>query len=268
MKTGRRLNLLNPSKLSEKIQWLKLFNRSDLLAKCTDKFMVRDYVSKAGLENHLVQLYLKIDCPSQLVLDDLPDSFVVKANHTSGSVLLVNDKSKISMRHLDKILREWLSIKYWRSNREWAYKKIKPCIIFEELLVENGQKSLLDYKIHCFHGKVKFIEVMSGRASAIGVREKLYDCDWQELPFQFSYPDSHISHARPHNLSAMIRIAETLSLPFPYVRVDLYIVKSLIYFGELTFYPHSGWDMYYLYRYPELDVHLGKMLDLTSLKLK
>ena len=61
-------------------------------------------------------------------------------------------------------------------------------------------------------------------------------------------------------MDKMFEIAAKLSVGYPYVRVDLYNISGKIYFGEMTFFPASGYDVN---RLPEADLHFGNMIDLS-----
>ena len=49
IKLKRKLNLKNPKRYTEKIQWYKMYYRNPLMHKCVDKYLVRDYVKEKGL---------------------------------------------------------------------------------------------------------------------------------------------------------------------------------------------------------------------------
>ena len=56
IKTGRALNLKDPQRYTEKLQWYKLNYKNPIMHQCVDKYLVREYVAKKGLEKILVEL--------------------------------------------------------------------------------------------------------------------------------------------------------------------------------------------------------------------
>lgn len=262
---GHFPDLKNPTRISEKLQWIKLYDRTSLHTLVADKVAVRDYVAQKVGKDYLVPDLGVYDDPDEIHYEKLPQAFVIKANHTSGDVLIVRNKLKYKKSEIVSITKPWLSKNYYSRTKEWGYKNIKPKLIIENFLESGTDKPIEDYKIHCFNGKVNFIEVMYERFSEMGIKEICYDRKWKKQDFVFSYPSFEGTPARqPAKLNEMIEIAEKLSMDFDYIRVDLYYVAGSIYFGELTLVPHSGYDMYLQPK--EIDLILGRQLRLTKCK--
>ncbi|NYE03858.1 hypothetical protein F4694_000577 [Bacillus niacini] len=244
-------NLDNPTKFSEKLQWLKLYYRDPLMTQCADKYSVRDYVTKCGygeILNPLINSYENVD---DIDLSALPDKFVLKGSHGSAWNIICKDKSKINWRSWKLIMKSWMRQNLYWYGREWVYKDIKPRIICEEY-IEDQLGSLLDYKFFCFNGEPKFVQVDVGRFDKQNYRN-FYDLDWNLLPFGKDIPHNpNIKFEKPKNFSKMVEIARTLSQPFPYVRADFYNVNGKIYFGELTFFPASGTPDFRPSKYDEI----------------
>jgi len=257
-------NLKKPTLLSEKIQWLKLYDQRPIYNICADKYRVREYVTKRGGEKCLVPLIFVTENPLKIDFDALPESFVMKANHTSGDVLLVPDKTQLNRKEAIATCKRWLARDFFEPTKEWSYKNIKRMVVIEELLPLPESGCLDDYKVHCINGKVEFIEVMIERFSGTGIKERCYDPEWNELPFVFSYPKSERAIEKPERLDELLKLATDLSAEFPYVRVDCYLIGGNLYFGEMTFYPHSGWDMYMLRNGSNTDRELGEKLILPE----
>lgn len=245
IKTGRALNLKDPQRFTEKLQWYKLFYKDPIMHQCVDKYAVRDYVKQKGLEDTLVNLYAKYNSIEDVEWDKLPDSFVVKTTNGGGglNVVVCPDKSALDIASVKKKLA-CKKVKSRTGGREWAYYGLEPGIIVEELLInhENPEAGVKDYKIFCYAGKAKYIIVDVDRY--IGHKRNFYDAEWNNLHITSDCPAADEDVAKPENLDAMLKVAETLSADFPYVRVDLYNVDGKIYFGELTFYPWSGYVQY------------------------
>lgn len=242
IKTGRALNLKNPSRYTEKLQWYKLNYKNPLMRQCVDKYAVREYVKGKGLSDILVGLYGKYSSANDIEWDKLPDSFVLKTTNGGGglNVVICHDKNALDKEDVQKKLA-CRKIKTRTGGREWAYYGLEPGVVAEELLInaENPEAGVNDYKIFCYNGKAKYVIVDVDRY--IGHKRNFYDRAWNRLPLQSDCPAADREVEKPQNFDRMMEIAEKLSEGFPYVRVDLYNVAGKIYFGELTFYPWSGY---------------------------
>ncbi|MEA4994954.1 MAG: ATP-grasp fold amidoligase family protein [Petrimonas sp.] len=242
------INLKEPKNLNEKIQWILYNTDTTLWTSLADKYKVREYVKERGYENTLVELYGKWDKPDEIDFTKLPESFVLKTNNSCGTVLIINDKAKIEEATIKKQLTKWLNQKR-NMGAEIHYKNIKPCIIAEKLLPkEKGQKTMIDYKIWCFNGKPYTILTTSNRFKS-GVHIGNYDLDWNYHPENLitssTHPLEHKPLIKPKKFKEMLGIAESLSQPFPQVRVDLYNINGQIYFGEMTFTALGGLMNYF-----------------------
>ena len=262
---GYKLNLENPQTLNEKIQWLKLNYRTNLHTLCADKLAVRDYVKEKIGEKHLVPLVYFTNKLKELTLNKLPDyPVIIKTNHDSGGTIIVKDKQTFNIKN--NKLKIHLKQNYYISSKEWQYKKIKPSILIEKLLIDEHGNIPMDYKFHCFLGKVEVIQVDIDRLTTH--RRNFYDKQWNLLPFMWvkKYKTKLIETStsnkvipKPKTLEEMIDIAEKLSSPFYYVRIDLYLVGTQIYFGEITFHHGGGFEIIYP---QEFDKILGDKLKL------
>ena len=266
---GRSLNLENPKTLNEKINWLKLYDRTPLHTKCADKYKVRDYVSAVVGDQYLIPLVFQSYKTEDLKADNFPDSpFILKANHDSSGGLIIKDKSNHNWKSIRTHFKKLLKKNYYYAGKEWQYKHIEPCFIAEKLLINASGDIPFDYKLHCFHGKVHVIQVDIDRYS--DHKRNLYDINWKKLPYSWSLWDKNgplwntgRDIEQPQNLSEMIDVAEKLSKDFCYVRIDLYDFENNVYFGEITFHHGSGLETIYPEKY---DLELGQLIDLKSLK--
>lgn len=252
-RVGYDLNLENPRTFNEKLQWLKLYWRDARATTCSDKFAVRDYVKERGLEGILTKLHDCFANPSDLSFEDLPDSFVLKPNHTSGDVIICKDKKDYSSDFLVEKMDYWLKRNYYETSFEWVYEKIKPMILCEELLSD----PIIDYKIMCFNGEPKCSFVCLERRT--GMKINFYDLEWKKLPFFRLYPNAEYDVPVPERYEDMLEISRILAKDFPFVRVDLYEVNKKIFFGELTFFPGAGFEYFSPVEY---DHKLGSYLTL------
>lgn len=239
--THHKLNLKNPTRYTEKLQHLRLYEypKNDLVRKCASRVEVRDYVSSLGLSKCLIPclgVYNKFD---DIDFDKLPSQFVMKCSHASGFNYIVKDKNSIDKKLLKKKFDKWLKTNYGKKTIELHYAKIKPQIIIEKYIGDNNSLPK-EYKIHVFNGVAKYLYVVTGRG--VDIRYNNYYIDW--TPFdgaQFNgWKKTDYALKKPANYEKMIEFAELLAKPFPFVRVDLYNINGVIYFGEMTFTPAKG----------------------------
>ena len=237
----RSLDLHNPSTFNEKIQWLKLFDRNPLYTTLVDKYAVKRWVTERIGEEYIIPTLGVWERFDDIDFEALPDSFVLKCTHDSGSIVFCQNKRKFNQSLAKKKLEKSLSRNYFWESREWQYKNVLPRIIAEPLLIDENGKDLMDYKVQNFDGIPKFIQVDFDRFS--DHKRNLYDCDWNYIPVTILYPTSseHIIE-KPKCLDKMLQLASKLSSGLPYVRTDFYIIGEKIYFGEMTFHHGSGFE--------------------------
>jgi hypothetical protein len=259
--SGRKPNLENPTTFSEKIQWLKLNYHNPLQTTCADKFEVRKYICEKGYPEILSKVLQVCDHIDQLKIDELPEKFVIKATHGSGWNLICTDKKKINWFWWKKIMKVWLDNNIFWPGREWPYKNMKPRLIVEEFLMDKSGM-LMDYKLFCFNGKVKFVQVNINRGTKSHT-QNFYDLNWNILPFGKNLnPRPEVKIEAPNNFQKMIQIAEDLTVDLPFVRADFYEVNNEIIFGEMTFCPKSGLPDF---TPPEYDGIVGEFLELPKI---
>ncbi len=236
------LNIKNPETFNDKIQWLKVNDNTELRQICSDKYRVRDYIKSLALhELHLIPLLGVWDSEKEIDFEKLPESFVLKQSAACKLNLIITNKNEINIDSIRKLLKEWLEVTYGFNGMELQYLKMPKKIIAEEYMQELDG-NLLDYKIFCFNGKPTYIEVIGDRGKNLkGGHSAFFDTDWNLVDIHtLTYPSFEKSPAKPSNLDSMIKIAEILSTPFIFVRVDLYDINNKVYFGELTFTPTNG----------------------------
>lgn len=267
VKFHRRCNFDNAQRWTEKLQLYKMYYRNPLLGSCVDKYEVRKYVEKKGLSNTLTKLYAVYNNANEIDVDKLPDSFVLKTTNGGGglNVVLVSDKQKIDLPLIKNEFNTWMGrFKPGAvpAGREWAYSQINSSrIVVEELLInrENPEAGIEDFKILCFHGDPKYIIVDKDRY--IDHKRNFYDTEWNRVNVTTDHDQFETPYPKPKNFDEMLNVAKILSSEFPFVRVDLYNVEGKIYFGELTFYPWTG---YVQFTPDSFDFELGKLMDCTS----
>ena len=258
-KLGRALDLRDPKRYTEKLQWLKLFWRSESAAICSDKYEVRGYLEQRGygyLLNDLIAVYDSVDA---FDIDALPERFVIKATHGSGWNLIVKDKREVRWFWWKKIMRSWLKQNLYWFGREWNYEKQTPRIVVEKYL-EDDSGELRDYKIFCFNGNAVYMQLDENRSASH--KRSYFDRSGERLPIHDSQVRDVASPFRFGPLQAeMFRLAEALAQPFPSVRADFYECGGRIYFGELTFFDGSG---FFSFEPDEWDYIWGEKLQLPE----
>ena len=261
----KKLNLKNPTTLSDKVTYIELHEQSPLAPSCTDKYAVRKYVEDKGLGGTLVPMaggpWSKVE---EIDFSALPDSFAIKATHGCKMNYLVPDKAKMNIEQCRKEMTRWIATTYGGYSMELHYLTI-PHRIYAEKYLENANQ-LIDYKIHCLNGKPEFILVCSDRKAngdaAMQVTLDLFNLEWNHIP-ELIPSGSEVagdgSMPKPQKLDEMIDIARRLSEDFKFVRVDLYELDGKVYFGELTFSPGNCVLPYFTHKF---DLEMGQKLQI------
>ena len=242
--TGKELNINEPSTFNEKLQWLKLNDRKPYYTTLVDKHLVKLEISKMIGEEYVIPTLGVWEKFEDIDFDALPNQFVLKCTHDSGGLVICKDKEKFNYNSARKKINKCLRRNFFFTGREWPYKNVKPRIIAESYLDNNGI-DLEDYKFHCFNGEVKFILVCRDRFSSNGLTEDFFDIEWNHLDVRrTNHPNSETEIKKPRNYEKMVELAMILSKNIPFVRVDFYDVNGKIYFGEVTFFPASGFERF------------------------
>lgn len=242
----RKLDLKQPRTLADKVSWISLHGLSELEARCTDKWAVRDYVAGKGLGEILIPVCAEaVSRSADIDFDKLPEKFVLKATHGCGMNLICTDKSSLDIPAARRKMDRWLKTTYGTFSPEPHYRNIPHRVYAEECIADPAE--LMDYKIHCINGEPAFILVCGGRdvkaQISAGVTMDIFDLDWNWLDavqWYKKHGPGNGSVPRPDNLEELLRVARILSKDFDFVRVDLYSVHGKVYFGELTFTPANG----------------------------
>ena len=260
--THHKLNLKNPIRYTEKLQYLRLkvYPKNDLVSKCASRDGVRDYLKEINEEDKLIPSYGIFDRFDDIDFSKLPDQFVMKCTHASGFNYLVKNKDELDIKKLRKMFNKFLKTDYGKKTVEPHYSKIKPRIIIEKAITDLS--SLPDeYKIHVFNGKAKYLYLVTGRGKDIKYNN--YYIDW--TPFneaQFNgWDTSEEQLKKPEQFEKMVKFAEKIASPFPFVRVDLYLINNKIYFSEMTFTPAKGT---LIFDDDKADFEIGNWLDINA----
>lgn len=260
-KMGKPLNLKNPKTFNEKLQWLKLYNRKPEYTTMVDKYAVKQYVANIIGEEHIILTLGVWDKFDDIDFSSLPDQFVLKTTHGGGGggVVICRDKQTFDKAAAKQKLESSMKSDIYKSLREWPYKNVKKRIIAEKYMTDSKGK-LNDYKFFCFNGEPKFCQVIAGRETD-NTTIDWYDLEWNLQNFQEpkQYAHSEKVHEKPSKFDDMVRFAKHLSSGKPFLRVDFYCINTQVFFGELTFFPTSGFGHF---EPEEMAVTIGNYLEL------
>lgn len=262
---GRKLNLKNPKTFNEKLQWLKLYNHKPEYTIMVDKVKAKEYVAKLIGEEHIIPTLGVWDDPDDIDFDALPDQFVLKCNHNSGTGMCIcRDKSKLDIEKVKAELRKGLKENYFMRWREWPYKNVPRKILAEKFMVDESGTELKDYKIFCFNGEPRYCQVISDR----NTDEKIdfYDMHWKRLVglvglvgLNDKVHNSEYAIPCPESFEDMKQMASLLAKSIPFSRIDFYEINHQAYFGEITFFPATGFGNF---NPREWNVKMGDMITL------
>jgi hypothetical protein len=260
-RTGENLNLRDPQGFHQKICRMRLGGMTPLHAYCTDKVTAPSYIaSRIGFGN-VPQRYMVTDDPNRISVDAIPaQSCMVKTSHDSGGVFPISDTSTVDWTDLRTRITRRLHNNYYYKFRESQYRSIKPAIIVEELLCPQSDRHLSELKVFCFHGQVKFMDLIFDGILNKDSERRYFDRDWNPLEVnRRNHPFSLGMASRLDGLDTIISQAEAIAEPFSFVRVDFLLVDSAVYVGELTFSPMAGYERF---SPDSFEFEAGNMLDL------
>lgn len=263
---GYQLDLHDPKTFNEKLQWLKLHDRNPEYSNMVDKYEVKRYIASKIGDKYIIPTYGVWDDFKDIDFDLLPNSFVLKCTHDSGGVVVCKDKTKLDLNAVKNKICKGMKTNYYYRCREWPYKNVKPRIIAEQYLCDCEGEGINDYKVLCFGGEPKLIELHMGRFTNHQTQD-IYDVQWNKTSMSQTgipgYKVSNICSDKPENLDEMLELSRVLSNDLIHVRVDWYLVSGKLFFGELTFFDGSGfepWDN------PNDDYLMGSWMDLSKCK--
>lgn len=261
IRMGKELNLQHPKTYSEKLQWLKLYDRKTIYTDLVDKYQVKKIVANIIGENYIIPTLGVWDRAEDIDFDVLPDQFVLKCTHDSGGLVICKDKKKLDKATAVKKLNACLKHNFYYAQREWPYKNVKPRIIAEKYMEDNETHELRDYKFFAFDGRVKALFIASDRGSKEETKFDFFDENFNHLPFTNGHPNADIIPKKPQQFELMKELASKLSKKIPQVRVDFYEVNGKVYFGEITFFHWSGMTPF---EPEEWDYKLGEWIELPE----
>ena len=253
---GERINWEHPTTFNEKLNWLKLNDRNPLYTDMADKYLAKAIASEKIGQEHVAHCYGVYDKAEEIPFDDLPEQFVLKCTHDSGSMVICKDRRKLDKGEIIRKLNKALQTEYFFKSREWPYKNIRRRIIAEEYLDDHSGTELRDYKFWCFNGEPKVVYLTN---KGTDIYENFYDLNFNPLDISHGFRRHIPEFEKPKELEQMCQMAARLSEGIPFVRVDFFDVEGQVYFAEYTFY---DWGGFMPFTDKSWDIRLGSWIRL------
>lgn len=255
---NEELDLKNPKTFNQKLQWLKIYDRKPEYTTMVDKYAVKEYVADKIGKEYIIPTLGVWDNFDDIDFDSLPNQFVLKCTHDSGGLVICRDKSKLDIAMAKKKINMSLKHDYFYNGREWPYKNVPHRIIAEQYMADD----LRDYKLFCFDGVPRMTLVWSERFTKDGLKEDFYDEAWNHLNVQrHAHGNAILPIQRPKQYELIKKLAAKLSEKMPFARIDFYEINEKVYFGEITFYPASGFEEF---KPEEWNLKLGEWIKLPT----
>lgn len=236
-----KLNLNNPRTYSEKLQWIKLYDRKPIYTTIVDKYAAKGYIASRVGSEYVIPILGVWDRFEDIDFDILPNSFVLKTTHDSGGIYICRDKAELDIDKARKLLNKSLKHNYYLDGREWPYKNVPRRIIAEKYMEDEKTKELRDYKFFCFDGKVNALYVATDRQKKDEPCFDFFDMDYNHLDIMHGHPLANTIPEKPQSFETMKKLASKLSIGFKEIRIDFYEVDGKPYIGELTLFNNGGW---------------------------
>lgn len=259
IRMAQKLNLEQPSRYTEKLQWLKLYDHRPEYTTMVDKYAAKQYVAEKIGAEYVIPALAVWDRVQDIDFNSLPESFVLKTTHDSGGIVVCKSKKDFDIASAKKTLQYFYRRDYYKQKREWPYKNVPHRIIAEPYMEDSATKELRDYKFFTFSGVPKVLYIAQGRGSGHETRADFFDMDFNHLPFTIDHDMAPVPPEKPVNFELMKELAAKLSEGTPQLRVDFYEVDGKVYFGEMTFFHCSGMEAFHP---DEWDFIFGEWLEL------
>lgn len=260
--TGRFPNLIKPKGYNEKLQWLKLHDKHPEYSNYADKLQVRKIVEEKIGGQYLFPLLGYWKTFEEIPFDEMPNEFVLKCNHDSGSARIINDKNSLTASDIDELRQFYngrVKQNFFYAGREYPYKGIESYIMAEKLMKDHtgSPEGINDFKFFCFNGEPELMLYVTGRQKE--KHEDYFDMNYNHLTIYNGWTPSKIPPQKPECFEEMKAIAAELSQGMRQVRLDLYELDGKVYFGEYTFFSGGGFE---LFKPKEWERRLGDWIDL------
>ena len=235
------INFKNPRSFNEKLQWLKLNDRKSLYTTIVDKLGMKEWIKEEIGEGYTVPTIGVWEKPEDINFDELPNSFVLKWNHDSGSIVICKDKKNFNEEEAINKLQHGAKFNGFWYGREWPYLNVPPKVFAEPYLEDKETQELRDYKVFTFNGKAKLLLIASERQkTGVDTKFDFYDMELHHIDMRNQHENGKVPPTPPESFYVMKDLAERISQDFAHLRVDFYEVDGKVYIGELTLYHGSG----------------------------
>lgn len=249
---GQELNLNAPTKYTEKLQWLKVYDQNPDYTLMVDKYEAKKLVAEKIGEEYVVPLLGVWEQAEDIDFESLPEQFVLKTTHDSGGYVICQQKSKLDYDDVIRTMKKNLNRNYYIGSREWPYKNVKPRVIAEKYMEDESDGELRDYKFFTFGGVPKVLYITQSRGKDEVTVADFYDMNFEHLPFTIDHDMAKTPPHPPKNFELMKSLASKLSENTPQLRVDFYEVNGKVYFGEMTFFHCSGLESFHPKEWDEI----------------
>lgn len=238
---GKQINWSNPLTFNEKIQWLKLYDQNQLYTIIVDKIKMKEWIKSKIGDGYIIPTLGVWETPDEIDIDILPNKFVLKWNHDSGSIVVCKDKTLFDKEGALKKLQRGSKVNGFWYGREKPYLNVPPKVFAEEYMEDEATHELRDYKIFTFNGVAKLLLVASERQKeGVDTKFDFYDMNLNHIDMRNQHENAAMAPEPPSQFNMMKELAETLSKGFAHLRVDFYEVNGHVFIGELTLYHGSG----------------------------
>lgn len=262
MKIGRKLDWENPKTYTEKVQWLKLYDQKPEYTIMVDKYLVKDYIANRIGKKYIIPTLGVWNHAEDIDFSALPKQFVLKCTHDSGGLVICKDKSQIDQKKVKREFSKALKMRFYMEGREYQYQNVVPRVLAESYIEQEDGGAPWDYKVLCFGGKAKLIEVHTGRYSE-NHSQTFYDLNWKPTGISQGGKEtiSKVPIPKPLCFDELIEKSEILAQGTRHIRVDWYIINNQLLFGEITLYDGCGMEPFTTY---EDDLLLGSWIDINN----
>ena len=116
---GKKLDLDEPASFSEKLQWLKLYDRKPEYTRMVDKYEAKEYVADIVGDEYIIPTLGVWESFDEIDFSALPEAFVLKCTHDSGGLVMCRDKSAFDEEAARKKIEKCMKNNYfWHSTRQ------------------------------------------------------------------------------------------------------------------------------------------------------
>lgn len=261
------LDLDNPRSIQEKQNWLKLHDHNPAYRIWADKYEAKRLVSDMFGPEYVIPTYGVWDRYEDIDFDSLPDSFVLKCTHDSGSFRACESKETFDFEEAEKWFTKRMRTNYhYYKKREWVYKGMKPRIIAEEYIPELTTYGHLEINTFCFNGRAEYIFFFNGKYNKENTKDwsgRFHDRDMNEVDINNPFGRSKVDFKMPGCIDQMIAWSDQLAKDIPFCRMDWYVIGDRLYFSEMTFYCQAGYAIFYPLEWND---KFGDLVDLGPIK--